>query len=76
MNTDKQIALDSSMLNIKSSSSADYIPFIDTKTPVCLIDNASAGNKNIHWIDVKLISSDSFVPDIYKTTIKLEVNQK
>jgi hypothetical protein len=75
-NEDNSLTLDSSVLNIKTSNDSNYKSFVNTSTPVVLVDNAVAGNDKVHSLDVKLTSQDSFVPDVYRTTVKVEVNQK
>ena len=41
-----------------------------------LLDNQDSGNNNVHSIDLMLKGNIAYEQDIYKTTIKFEVNQK
>ena len=75
-NADKSETMDKSILNIKANSSLTYESFTDLVTPIKLFDNQVAGNNKVHGIDLKLKGSIAHKADVYKTTIKFEVNQK
>ena len=75
-NKDGSNTIDISLLNIKASSDSDFKEFTSTKTPVILLDDQPKGNGAIHSIDLKLKGSLAYQADIYKTTIKLEIEQK
>ncbi len=75
-NADKTEILDKSILNIKVNSESVYRQFPNLTTPIILLDSQGAGNNINHGIDLKLSTSNSHKADNYKTTIKLEVEQK
>lgn len=75
-NADKSKTMDKSILNIKANSEQSYSTFNDTVNPVVLLDDQSRGNDIIHGIDLKLKSNIAHQKDVYKTTIKFEVEQK
>ena len=75
-NADKTKTLDKSILNIKENSEADYKEFTNINEKVILKDNCSAGNDLVHGIDLKLKGGIAHAKDVYKTTIKFEVEQK
>lgn len=75
-NADKSETLDISVLNIKENSESVYKQFVNTTDAINLLDNQLAGNDNIHSVDLKLASSLAHKADIYKTTLKFEVEQK
>ena len=74
-NSDKSNVIDKSILNIKANSDVDYKEFIDTVNPITLLDNQSKGSMS-HGIDLKLKSDLAHKADVYKTTLKFEVEQK
>lgn len=75
-NADKTKTLDKSILNIKESSSNSYQTFSNINGKVVLKDNCSSGNQLIHGVDLKLAGGIAHEKDVYKATIKLEVEQK
>ena len=75
-NSDKSVAMDKSILNIKESSSSDYQTFANTIDKIVLKDNCSAGNYLTHGVDLKLSGGIAHEKDVYKATIKLEAEQK
>ena len=75
-NADKTKTLDKSILNIKESSSNDYQTFANTTDKIVLKDNCSSGNYLTHGVDLKLAGGIAHEKDVYKATIKLEVEQK
>lgn len=75
-NADKSKKLDNSILNIKSNKDSEYRGFIDTATPIMLLDDQDSGSDVVHGIDIKLNSTDTHKADVYKTTLKFEVEQK
>ena len=75
-NSDKTEIMDKRILNLKENSTTDYEEFSDIKTKLTLLSNSDAGNGKIHSFDFKLKGGIAHKKDIYKTTIKFEVNQK
>ena len=75
-NSDKSKTMDKSVLNIKESSETSYKEFDNTKSKLVLKDGCAKGNNISHGIDLKLKGSKAHKADAYKTTIKLEVEQK
>lgn len=75
-NSDKSKTLPADILNIKESNETDYKQFANTVDKVVLKDNCVKGNDIVHSLDLKLSSSQAHKSDVYKTTIKLEAEQK
>ena len=75
-NANNSETMDKSILNIKANSGSVYGSFTDLVTPIKLFDNQVAGNNKVHGIDLKLKGNIAHKADVYKTTIKFEVNQK
>lgn len=75
-NADKSNTMDKDILNIKENSENEYKTFDNTIDKVVLKDNNQAGNDLIHGIDIKLKGGIVHKKDVYKTTIKFEVEQK
>ena len=75
-NANNSETMDKSILNIKANSGSEYGSFTDLVTPIKLFDNQVAGNNKVHGIDLKLKGNIAHKADVYKTTIKFEVNQK
>lgn len=75
-NVDKSEAMDKSILNIKASSESTYNTFTNNIIPVVLLDNQTEGNNIVHAIDLMLKGNIAHKADVYKTTIKLEIEQK
>lgn len=75
-NSDKSNIIDKSVLNIKANSDSVYKTFINTTNPIILLDNQAEGSYNSHGIDFKLNGGLTHKADIYKTTLKFEVEQK
>ena len=68
--------MNKSIFNIKANSELTYKVFSDTVTPIVLLDNQPKGNDIIHGINIKLKGGIAHEKNLYKTTIKFEVNQK
>ena len=68
--------MDKRILNIKENSEVDYKEFANTTDNIILKDNCPAGNNLVHSIDIKLRGGIAHEKDVYKTTIKFEVEQK
>ena len=75
-NKDSSTIISPSILSLKESSKSDYNTFTGVNIPIILSDNNPPGNKNAHNLDFKLNGGILSEADVYKTTIKLEVNQK
>ena len=75
-NADKTKAIDKSTLKIKANNKQSYNTFNDTLSPVVLLDDQNKGNGISHGIDLKLQSNLTHKADVYKTTLKFEVEQK
>ena len=75
-NSDKSKTMDKSILNIKESSESNYKAFNNINEKLILKDNNIAGNNLLHSVDLLLRGGISHEKDIYKTTIKFEVEQK
>lgn len=75
-NSDKSKTMNKEILNIKENSETDYKNFANINEKVVLKDNCSAGNRLNHGIDIKLKGRVAHEKDVYKTTIKFEVEQK
>ena len=75
-NSDKTNTMDKSILNIKENSETIYQTFINNTDKIVLKDNNTAGNDLVHGIDIKLKGGIAHEKDVYKTTIKFEVEQK
>lgn len=74
--SDQSSIMDKDILNIKDNSETNYQTFVNTTDKIVLKDNCLAGNDLTHSIDVKLKGGISFKKDVYKTTIKIEAEQK
>ena len=75
-NSDKSKTMNKEILNIKENSETNYKNFANINEKVVLKDNCSAGNRLNHGIDIKLKGRVAHEKDVYKTTIKFEVEQK
>lgn len=75
-NSDKSKTMDKRIFNIKENSEINYQNFTTVNQKLTLKDNNLAGNNLNHFIDLKLQGGYAYETDIYKTTIKFEVNQK
>ena len=75
-NSDKSSTMDKRILNIKESSEVSYKEFTNTADKLVLKDNCPAGNDLVHGVDMKLKGGIAHEKDVYKTTIKFEVEQK
>ena len=75
-NADKTEIVDKSILGIRANGSINYKTFTAINTPLNLLDNQVAGKINTHGIDLILRKDIIHKADVYKTTIKFEVNQK
>ena len=61
-------------MRIKEGESLEI--FIEDTDKIVLKKDCVSGNDINHSIDLKLDSSDAYIPDIYKTVIKFEAEQK
>ena len=68
--------MDKNLLNIRVNGQSNYNAFTDIATPIILLDDQEAGNDISHGIDLMLKGDLAYKKDIYKTTIKFEVEQK
>ena len=75
-NSDKSSVIDKSVLNIKANSDTAYKSFVDTTSPIVLLDNQVEGRYNSHGVDIRLNGGLTHKADVYKTIIKFEVEQK
>ena len=75
-NIDKDKKIDIDRLEIKDGSDTDYKEFTAINNKLILKDDCNSGNDISHNIDIKLKGGDAYPADIYKTTIKFEVEQK
>ena len=75
-NSDKSYTMDKDILNIKANNQSVYSTFTDNLTPIVLLDNQPNGNNLAHGVDIKLKGGIAHQKDVYKTTIKFEVEQK
>lgn len=75
-NADKTNTMAKNILSIKANSESTYNTFIDTVSPIVLLDDQLAGNDIVHGIDFKLKGNIGHKKDVYKTVIKFEVEQK
>lgn len=75
-NANKNETLDKNILHVKESSQSVYKQFANTTDAIRLLDNQIAGNDNVHSVDLKLATSLAYKADVYKATLKFEVNQK
>lgn len=74
-NSDKSASMNNNILSIKENSEVDYQEFTNKGDKLVLKDNNSSGNNLNHNIDLKLNANSAFKADVYKTSIKLEVEQ-
>lgn len=75
-NADKSEVVSKDILNIRANGELNYNTFVNTTTPVVLLDNQSSGDNKITGIDLMLKGGVIHKKDIYKATIKFEVVQK
>lgn len=75
-NSDKSKTMNKEILNIRADGESNYSAFVDTVTPIVLFDNQIESSNTVHGVDIKLEGGISHDKDVYKTTIKFEVNQK
>lgn len=75
-NSDGSNMMDKDILNIRVNGESNYNTFIDTTTPIVLLDDQPADNDVSHGIDIMLKGNIAHEKDIYKTTIKFEAEQK
>ena len=76
VNKDNSNSIPVNSLSLKDSTDINYQPFVNTSDKIVLKSNCEAGESNIHSIDFKLASSQTHKADVYKTTIKFEVEQR
>ena len=74
-NSDKTKVLNPNILNIKDSEDEEYKTFSMVNDAITLKDSCPATESTVHKIDLKL-SAGSYETDIYKTVIKIEVEQE
>lgn len=74
--SDKSKTMDLDVLNIKERDEINYQKFDSIGNKLVLKDNCVEGNGINHSIDLKLDGNNAHKSDIYKTTIKFEVEQK
>lgn len=75
-NSDKSILLNKEILNIKEGGETEYKFFKNVKNKVVLKDNNLPTDNTVHPIDLKLRGGITHEKDVYKATIKFEVEQK
>lgn len=75
-NADKSVTMNKEILQLKENSEADYKEFTNINNKIVLKDNCSSGNQLVHGIDIKLKGGIAHEKNVYKTIIKLEVEQK
>ena len=75
-NADKSNILSTNILNIKSSLDSSYKTFTSIGDELIVVDSQPAGSKNLYNIDIMLKGGLLSKADVYKTTIKFEVEQK
>ena len=75
-NSEKTATLDKSTLNIKVNNDNNYKAFSNTTDPILLVDNHNEGVDISHGLDFMLSGGNTHKADVYKTTIKIEVEQK
>ena len=68
--------LDKNILNIKMNNQENYKTFNSITTPIVLAEEGSSGKTNSHGVDLMLKANIPYQIDIYKATIKFEVEQK
>ena len=64
------------VVNIKDNSESNYSQFVNTTDKVVLKGDCSAGDNNIHNIDLKLSGGNLHEADVYRTVLKFEAVQK
>ena len=75
-NSDKTEILDKSILSIRANNTSEYKSFANLSSATILLDNQEAGVNNTHDVDLKIAFNTIPKVDVYKTTIKFEVEQK
>src|SRR5699024_11467308 len=75
-NANKSKTMDKEILNIKENGESDYQTFENVGEAIILKDNCSAGNDVSHGLDFKLKGGLLYEKDVYKTTMKIEIEQK
>lgn len=75
-NNDGSSTIDIPLFNIKISNDSVYKEFTGIKTPLTLLDNQAKDNHVTHSIDLKLKANQAHKADIYKTSIKFEIEQQ
>ena len=75
VNADKSESMDTSVLNIKDSGDSIYKSFTNINSKVVVKDNCVGGVIEEHSLDLKLAANTHKV-DVYKTVLKLEIEQK
>ena len=75
-NKDKSNKLDKSVLNIKNSGSNTYQGFGEIGVPILLLENQDVADIKTHSVDLKLDVKSFKKADVYKTTLKFQVEQK
>lgn len=75
-NSDKTKTMDKEILQLKENTEPDYQYFQNINEKMILKDNCPSENDLTHNIDILLKGGLAFEKDMYKTTIKLEAEQK
>ena len=75
-NADKTKTMDKEILQLREKSEPDYQYFQNVNEKMVLKDNCPWGNDLSHNIDMRLKGGLTYEKDIYKATIKFEVEQK
>ncbi|WP_195251372.1 hypothetical protein [Romboutsia sp. 1001713B170207_170306_H8] len=75
-NSDKSAILDKNIFKIKASSEPTYNVFDSINSKLQLLDALPAGNDISHTIYMMLKGGLAHKKDVYKATIKFEINQK
>ena len=74
--SDGSNTINSDILNIRANGQPTYTPFENTANAIVLLDEQQSGNRVTHGIDLMLKGDVAHEKDVYKTTIKFEVEQK
>ena len=75
-NLDNSESLNPSTLSIKTNDSDTYQNFAGINMPLTILNVQQPTNKDTHVIDLKLNAGSINKADVYRTTVKFEVNQK
>lgn len=75
-NSDKSSVINKEIFNIKEGSDSSYKYFKNIKEKMVLKDNNLPTDNTVHPIDLMLKGGFTYKTDVYKTTVKFEVEQK